>query len=187
MERVLSTNERVVEELATRDCMLCISESITGGALSASITRVNGASRVLLGAQVLYSTLAKSAFCHLDMQEIERIGTISIDMVKRMDACMAKRCFSMLGRGERGSSIIPGWLISIATCGIASGSVEGKPTGLVYVHASLYEIHQPAFDLPGPTTALSKELHLAGSRGDIIDETVRVALLMVLDLAGACT
>lgn len=69
--------EVVLDLLATRGETLALAESMTGGLVAARLTAVPGASRVLKGGAVVYSSAAKAILVGLDAAFITTHGTVS--------------------------------------------------------------------------------------------------------------
>lgn len=69
--------DAVLQRLQTRGETLAIAESMPGGLLSAKLTAVPGASRVLVGSGVVYSAVAKARLAGLDPAFIAAHGTVS--------------------------------------------------------------------------------------------------------------
>src|SRR5215218_559033 len=130
-------------------------ESLTGGNVSASITKISGSSGYFLGGIVAYSNEAKASLLSVSEETLATRGAVSAECAREM-AEGARRAF--------------GAEVAVATTGIAGpgGATEHKPVGLVYI----------AFAAPDGVTA--EEFHFPGGRAAVIDASTQAALLMLL-------
>ncbi|NMC03939.1 MAG: CinA family protein [Candidatus Lokiarchaeota archaeon] len=172
---LVTTAKAVITTLSGRNCMLGVSESVTGGTIASCLTRVNGCSQVLFASQVLYSILGKSSFCDESIKNIADKGTVSDYIILRMLDCMSNRFFTILSKN---SAVTPRFFVSLATCGVAGDPIEGLPRGTVLIGISLHrkdgtcfgrDIRRHVFD---------------GDRGAIMLAATSTALLLVLEKAG---
>ncbi len=105
--------------LLDRGETLACAESLTGGALSAAIVDVPGASAVFRGGVVSYAASVKSSVLGVDPALIDVAGTVD----PRVAEAMAIGVCRVVGSD---------W--SIATTGVAGpGPAEGKEAGTAYV------------------------------------------------------
>ncbi|MCL2575521.1 MAG: CinA family protein [Defluviitaleaceae bacterium] len=113
---------QIVAGLIKKGMKIAIAESLTGGALSATIVSVPGASYVLDEAMTTYSNDAKIARLGVSPQTIENLGAVSAQCAEEMAEGIAKTSGADYG---------------IATTGIAGpdGATPQKPVGLVYIGA----------------------------------------------------
>lgn len=112
--------EELVWELCTeRGCTLALAESCTGGALSARLTSIAGASSYFLGSAVTYSNEAKKRLLSIDEELLSRHGAVSALVVCQM-AERAQKLFSSD--------------YAVATSGIAGPSAGSltQPVGTVH-------------------------------------------------------
>lgn len=117
----------VLAELEARGLRLAIAESLTGGALSASIVDVPGASRVLLGAVVAYTNEVKVQVLGVDPDTLDTYGAVSAQMAGEMARGVKQLLASAAG-------IASGQVISIATTGVAGPDADGEhPVGEVFI------------------------------------------------------
>ncbi len=178
LEDPTTTAKAVVTTLSSQDCMLGISESVTGGAIASCLTLVDGCSKVLFVSQVIYSILGKASFCDLPVMEIAENGTVSEYMILQMLDCMVRRFFkARTGTGMAGLAVTPRHFISLATSGVAGDSIEGLPRGTVMVGISLHR---------EDGTCIEKEIRrfqFEGNRGEVIAAATKAALDLVLEKA----
>jgi len=130
-------------------------ESLTGGSVSARITKISGSSAYFLGGIVAYSNEAKASLLSVSEETLATRGAVSAECAREM-AEGARRAF--------------GAEVAVATTGIAGpgGATEHKPVGLVYI----------AF--AGPDGVTAEEFHFPGGRAMVIAASTEAALLMLL-------
>lgn len=111
--------EAVHELLSSLNLSLSIAESCTGGALSARLTSLPGASKYFLGSLVAYSNQLKNSFLNIPMSLIEEKGAVSSEVAEKM----AEEILQMSGSD-----------ISLSVTGIAGpdGGTSDKPVGTVF-------------------------------------------------------
>ncbi len=142
---------------------LAVAESLTGGALSAELVSVPGASAVLRGAIVAYDTALKSSLLGVPAELLAESGPV--------DARVA----ALMAEGVRVAAAVGGHPadVGIATTGVAGPDAQGDaPVGLVYIAVA---------DQAG--TAVH-ELSLSGDRASIRAHTVDAALVFLLRRVG---
>ncbi len=116
-----TTLEAVVSEmLRARGLSLAVAESCTGGAISARVTAVPGASDVFCGGVVAYSNAAKTDLLDVPQATIEAEGAVS----EAVALAMATGARARLGAQ-----------VGVATTGVAgpTGGTPDKPVGTVWV------------------------------------------------------
>jgi nicotinamide-nucleotide amidase len=140
---------------------LAAAESCTGGLLAARITDRVGSSAYFLGGGVVYSNEAKVDLAGVDPGLIERFGAVSTEVAQALAEGIAERFDAELGVGVTG----------IAGPG---GGTEEKPVGLVCF--SVWRRSRPG---EGAPRRLTRRTVLPGSRSDIRDRSVTVAMHML--------
>lgn len=111
--------ERVLLALAARGATLGVAESLTGGALTAWLVGVPGASTVLRGAVVPYATDLKERLLGVDGALLAARGPVDADVARQM----AARARLLLGAD-----------LGVATTGVAGpGPQDAHPPGTVHV------------------------------------------------------
>ncbi|MEL6614865.1 MAG: competence/damage-inducible protein A [Bacteroidota bacterium] len=116
----LTLEEVVGEMLADRGLTIASGESCTGGALSARLTRIAGASRYVRGAVVAYCNTVKTDVLGVSREDLVDYGAVSGQVALQMAHGVRQRLGADIG---------------ISTTGIAGpsgGSVE-KPVGTVWL------------------------------------------------------
>ncbi len=112
----------LLEDLAARGLTIAVAESLTGGALTAELTRPAGASRVVLGGAVVYATELKHTLAGVDAALLAERGPVDPDVA------LARGIRERLAVGTRPADL------GIATTGVAGpDEQDGKPVGLVYI------------------------------------------------------
>ena len=126
---------------------VAVSESCTGGMLSAAFTDVPGISEIFMEGAVTYSNEAKMRRLGVKKETLDKYGAVSAQTAAEMAEGIAKSAGTDIG---------------LSTTGIAGpgGGTEEKPVGLVYIGLCVY----------GKT--ITKELHFTGNRERIRTRTV---------------
>jgi nicotinamide-nucleotide amidase len=137
-----STPALVLDLLRRQGLTLATAESCTGGLVAARLTDVPGSSDVFVGSVVAYSNEMKIAELDVSPDLLATYGAVSPETA----AAMAHGARSRLGVD-----------VAVSVTGIAGpgGATDGKPVGLVYVHAVGPAGEDWAqFDLPGDRTTI---------------------------------
>jgi nicotinamide-nucleotide amidase len=137
------------------DETIATAESCTGGGLATRLTARAGSSAYFLGGAVVYSNQAKIDLAGVDPALIERTGAVSSEVAEALAAGIAERFAARIGVGITG----------IAGPG---GGTEDKPVGTVCIAVW----HRDG-------RRLSRRTRLPGSRSDVRDRSVTVALHML--------
>lgn len=148
--------EAVVELLRAQHLRLTTVESCTGGALSARIVNVPGASDVLKQGFVTYSNSAKKKFIMVKKSTLKTHGAVSSKCAKEM---------------AKGGNFTTGSDVAVSVTGIAGpdGGTPEKPVGTVFI----------ACCLKGETKV--REFHFNGNRSKIREQSVVNALILLRD------
>ena len=112
--------KNIIKKLIKKKLKISFAESCTGGMLAASITSINGASKIFNLGLITYSNKAKVNILKVPNKIIKKYGAVS-------EEC----CLSMV----KNLSKISKANISISITGIAgpNGGTKLKPVGLVYI------------------------------------------------------
>ncbi|MDE6544189.1 MAG: CinA family nicotinamide mononucleotide deamidase-related protein [Muribaculaceae bacterium] len=142
----------LIKLLASRGLKVATAESCTGGAVSAAITAIPGASEVMQGAVVSYSNDVKTSVLAVDAKAIEAVGAVSEPVVRQMAAGVARLCDADC---------------AIATSGIAGpgGGTPEKPVGTVWICVLT------------PAGSQAWCFHFPGDRERVVGRAVMTALL----------
>ena len=150
----------VIATLTQRGHTLAVAESLTGGLLTAELTSIPGASRVVLGGIVAYATDLKSSLLDVDQTLLATEGPVHPEVARQL-AWGVRHRLAVSGRPAD---------IGIATTGVAGPTEQGgRSVGTVFLGVSSGE------------SSRFVELALSGDREAIREETVRRA---VFELAG---
>jgi nicotinamide-nucleotide amidase len=141
---------------------LTAAESCTAGLFAGRITDRAGSSAYFLGGGVVYSNEAKIDLAGVDPGVIERFGAVSTEVAEALAEGIAERFSADLGVGITGIA------------GPGGGTPE-KPVGLVCF--SVWMAHDT--DPTRPPRRLTRRSVLPGSRPDIRDRSVTVAMHML--------
>ena len=148
------------ERLAELGWTLAIAESLTGGAVAASVVSVSGASAVFRGGVVAYATDVKARLLGVDENLLAAHGPVHPRVARQM-AEGARRALGAEG--------IP-TDVGLATTGIAGPvSSDGQPVGTVHIAVA---------------TALGsrvESLVLSGDRAQVRAEATERVLRLALD------
>lgn len=158
-----SLSSHVVALLTTHGQTIAVAESLTGGLLVAELIRVPGASAVVLGGVVAYSTELKHTVLGVDKGVLEERGAVDAEVAAQMAA------------GVRDALAVGGAPahIGISTTGVAGPDrQDGHAVGTVFL----------GFAIGAEVT--TKHLQLTGGRDEIRAATVRQSLLGLSDLLG---
>jgi nicotinamide-nucleotide amidase len=158
-----STAAAALAALRRRGWTLGVAESLTGGAVSAALVSVSGASSVLRGAVVAYATPLKMSLLGVDTELLTAEGPVHPEVARQM-ADGVRRAVAIEGIAAD---------VGISTTGIAGPeSPDGQPVGTVHI----------AVITPEATTTVS--LQLEGNRDQIRAATVDAALATVVKVLG---
>lgn len=151
----------LLEMLRERGWRVGAAESLTGGALCATLVDVPGASDVVAGGVVAYATELKHSVLGVDSELLAREGAVHPEVAEQM----ADGVRSALAIDARRLEV------GLATTGVAGpASPEGKPVGTVYIGVST------------PLTTVSRRFHFDGDRSEIRAQTVEAAVGLLYEL-----
>lgn len=148
--------EVLVQLLKEKGLTLSLAESCTGGAVSAAVVDVPGASEVLMVGLVTYSNKAKRKLLGVKKETLKKHGAVSAQCAKQM----AKGCCKVLNTD-----------VSLSVTGIAGpdGGTKEKPVGTVFMGCCVN----------GKTKV--KEFHFEGNRKEVREKSVRNGLAFLID------
>jgi nicotinamide-nucleotide amidase len=119
-----STGEWIVHELTARGWSIAVAESLTGGMLVAELIRTPGASAVVSGGIVAYSTELKHTLLGVNSGLLAAHGPVHADVAAQMAAGVRDR-MAVAG--------IPA-TVGISTTGVAGPDPQdGVPVGTVFL------------------------------------------------------
>jgi nicotinamide-nucleotide amidase len=153
----------IIAELTARGLTLAVAESLTGGLLTAEFVRPAGASLVLLGGVVAYSTELKHSLLGVDAALLAEHGAVHAEVARQM-ATRVREKLAVAGRPAD---------IGISTTGVAGpDSQDGQPVGTVYLGLAIGD------------AVCTTRLDLSGDRAAIRSATVGHALDMLAEHLG---
>ena len=144
---------KVIDLLRERRQTISCAESITGGALTAALVSVSGASDVLLGSIVAYSKEIKISQLGLSAELINDKGLVS----KEVAIAMAKGARQRLGSS---------WAIS-STGSAGPTALDGSSPGEIWIA------------ILGPDRQESVKFSLNGARQEVISGAVESAFTLL--------
>lgn len=149
--------------LKAHGMLLATAESCTGGGVASAVTEIAGSSAWFDRGFVTYSNQAKVEMLGVSPDTLARYGAVSEATVREMVA---------------GALRHSGAQVALAVSGVAGpgGGTPEKPVGTVWF----------AWGIKGEV-CISRLHHLAGSRAEIREQAVRMALQGVLELLGQRT
>ena len=160
-ETELDLARRVIAACRQRGLQVVTAESCTGGLTAAALTEIAGASEVLERGFVTYSNEAKTDLLGVPPELVATHGAVSEAVARRM----AEGALEASSAG-----------LAVSVTGVAGpGGSEAKPEGLVHFASALRD---------GPVRHQCREFGPLG-RGRVRAESVRQALAMLLEAAGA--
>ena len=147
------TAQALIRGLQAQGLTVATCESLTGGMICAALVDVPGASRVVRGGLITYQTDTKSLLAGVDAGLIETHGVVSAEVARAMAA------------GARDALHAD---IAVSATGMASpGEIGDPPAGTVFV------------GLASATGVQAVELHLAGDRQAVRQQTVDTAIKLI--------
>jgi len=144
---------KVIDLLRERRQSISCAESITGGALTAALVSVSGASDVLLGSIVAYSKEIKISQLGLSAELIDDKGLVS----KEVAIAMAKGARQRLGSN---------WAIS-STGSAGPTALDGSSPGEIWIA------------ILGPDRQENVKFSLNGARQEVISGAVESAITLL--------
>jgi len=159
-EALYGLAEKLGRRLLAKGQLLATAESCTGGLMAKTITDVPGSSTWFDRGFVSYSNKAKREMLGVNAQTLARFGAVSVQTAQEMVAGALRRSDADL---------------AVAVTGIAGpyGDGGGNPVGTVFI----------AWQMKGGEIKVSRR-QLSGGRLEIRAETVKIALLGCLEMAG---
>ena len=150
-----ATTPELIRLLTERGLTVAAAESLTGGELTAELTRVPGSSAVVLGGVVAYATELKHALLGVDAELLAREGPVHPEVARQL-ADGARRRLAVDGRPAD---------YAVSTTGVAGPDPQGgRPVGTVFV------------GIAGPGGTRVVELALTGDRASIRSQVVELAV-----------
>ncbi|MCL2515410.1 MAG: nicotinamide-nucleotide amidohydrolase family protein [Microbacteriaceae bacterium] len=136
----------LIASLAARGLTIAVAESLTGGQLTAELTRPAGASAVVNGGVVVYATQIKHTVVGVDDGLLAEHGPVHPEVARQL----AERVRVVLAVDGRAADI------GVSTTGVAGPDPQGgRPVGTVFVGvASGAATHVEVLQLSGDRAAI---------------------------------
>jgi nicotinamide-nucleotide amidase len=150
-------DEIVADGLLEKGLTISTAESCTAGLLAARLTERPGSSDYVLGGFVVYSNAAKHDLVGVATELIESVGAVSAEVASALADGARKQLGADIGVGITGIA------------GPGGGSAD-KPVGLVHLCVS------------GDGAKIARRVVLPGSRSDVRERAVVIALHMIREL-----
>jgi nicotinamide-nucleotide amidase len=148
----------VVHLLTERGLTIAVAESLTGGLLVSELIRTPGASAVVVGGVVAYSTALKHSVLGVDAALLASNGAVDPEVARQM-ASGVRDVLAVDGRPAD---------IGVSTTGVAGPDPQdGKPVGTVFLGIAFGD------------EVRSVELGLSGSRDEVRAAVVVEALALI--------
>lgn len=131
MQTLVPIAEKVASLLIARGETIAISESSTGGMVSAALLAVPGASTYFLGGAVVYTAYARAALLGIGDREMEGLRSASEPYARLCAHTVRQRHFATWGLAETGAAGPAGNRYGDAaghTCLAVSGPIERMTT-----------------------------------------------------------
>lgn len=125
-EGEISLSEVVGNRLKANNQTIGTVESCTGGAISAELIRISGASDYVKGSLVTYSYELKTAFAGVSEETLSEFGAVSEQVVSQM---------ATNGRKTLGVD----WCVAVSGIAGPAGGTEEKPVGTVWMAIANHE------------------------------------------------
>lgn len=142
----MSDAARLIAALTSRGWTLGVAESLTGGALTAEIVSVPGASSALSGGVIAYATPVKATLLGVNAALLETHGPVHAEVAAQM-AIGVRAAVRVDGRPAD---------VGISTTGIAGPvSPDGQPVGTVHIGVATTDgVRTYAFRFEGDRAAV---------------------------------
>jgi nicotinamide-nucleotide amidase len=152
-----TVDDIVADALLAQGLTIATAESCTAGLLAARLTERPGSSAYVLGGFVTYANQAKHDMVGVPLDLIDRVGAVSAEVAEAMATGARDRVGTDLGVGITG----------VAGPG---GGTEDKPVGLVHLC------------VVGPGKTVARRIRVPGSRADVRNRSVVVAMHLLREL-----
>lgn len=154
-EQIFRAAEELLQELRRRQLKIAFAESMSGGLLCGSLTRIPGASSAILGSAVCYDAESKKRLLGVSASLLEESGAESAAVTQAM--------------AEGIPVLFPQADLILAITGSASAPVNdyqiSSPPGTVFI----------CFGKPGGVL-ISRQWNLSGNRDEVLNQAILLAL-----------
>jgi nicotinamide-nucleotide amidase len=146
---------RLIAALAERGLTVAVAESLTGGQLTAELTRPAGASAVVNGGVVAYATELKHSVVGVEEELLDEFGPVHPEVARQL----AERVRVVLAVEGKAADI------GVSTTGVAGPDPQGgQPVGTVFIGVAIGQ------------ESWVEALRLEGDRAGIRARTVSAAV-----------
>ena len=116
----MSSSSNIIKKLIKKKISISIAESCTGGLVSSTLVKNDGASKIFSCGIICYSNYSKIKYLSISKKTLSNYGAVSSNVAEEM--------INNLYKKEKTK-------ITISTTGIAGpgGGTKTKPVGLVYI------------------------------------------------------
>ncbi len=143
---------KVYDLMVLKGQTITTAESITGGDIATTFTKIPGASKVFLGGIVAYSNLLKVQECLVSPKTIKNYGEVSSQVASEMALGIQKKFRTN---------------ISVATTGYAGPKIGEEPVGRVFTSVIVND------------EQITQKHQFEGEREDIIKQTTFTVLEII--------
>ncbi|CEA07675.1 Nicotinamide-nucleotide amidohydrolase PncC [Arthrobacter saudimassiliensis] len=148
-----SAAEQIVAACRGQSLTVATAESLTAGLVASALADVPGASAVLLGGVVAYSSQVKASVLGVSADLLERAGSVDAQVARQMAAGARRRLHAD---------------IAVSTTGVAGPEPhDGKPVGTVFI------------GLADGAGSISRGFRFTGDRAEIRAQACAQALAML--------
>lgn len=144
---------RVVRALRERGETVATAESLTGGLVCATLTTVPGASAVVAGGMIVYSTPLKARLAKVDGHVLDRHGAVHPSVAEELARAAVRECLASWGLGLTGVA--------------GPGPQDDVRPGTVHI------------GLDGPDGTTVRTIHAGGDREAVRAAAVRAAVRLL--------
>ena len=116
----MSSSSNIIKKLIKKKISISIAESCTGGLVSSTLVKNDGASKIFSCGIICYSNYSKIKYLSISKKTLSNYGAVSSNVAEEM--------INNLYKKEKTK-------ITVSTTGIAGpkGGTKTKPVGLVYI------------------------------------------------------
>ncbi len=149
-------SEKIITLLKKKNLKIASAESVTGGQISAELTKISGSSKVFMAGVTCYSEHSKIHSAGVDVRDLRKHGVYSEIVAKQMAERIMKRNISDIG---------------ISTTGCAEGKCKNIETGEVIFGLAKRD----------KETKIFRE-KFSGNRNEVQSRATQFALEKILDI-----
>lgn len=149
---------QVIAEAKERGLQIATAESLTAGLIAATLAQVPGASAVLRGGVVSYSSEVKASLLGVDPELLARCGSVDSEVARQMAVGAQNSC---------------GADAAVSATGVAGPAPhDGKSVGTVFIGWAIGELSG------------AEEHHFVGDRSQIREQSTNAAISQLAAILG---